>query len=246
MNQSLRVLAIGATSGILQQCLRLRLQEENIDGILVGRDLRRLEQMADDLRVRQPESSWRIEIVDFLDHHAIETLIARCGDIDLAYVAHGALIDQLDCEQSLLRTQESLSINALSPALFCSAIATRLEQQGHGQLVIFGSVAGDRGRRSNYIYGASKALLARYAQGLQHKFAGSQVHVSLVKPGPTATAMTAHLAASTRLAPVDKVAACIERGVRAKKPVIYAPAIWAWIMLIIIHLPRQIFNRMKI
>lgn len=246
MTQALRVLAIGASSGILTHCLRQRVQEQVVHGVLVGRDPRKLQQIADDLRVRNPESSWRIETVDFEDANAIQALIDSVGVIDLAYVAHGALIEQSECEQDLTRTRASLAINALSPALFCEAIAHRLEQQGQGQLVIFGSVAGDRGRRSNYVYGASKGLLARYAQGLQHRFAATAIRVTLVKPGPTATAMTAHLATSTRLAPVDKVAACIEKGVRAGRPVVYAPPLWALIMLVIMHLPRFVFNRMKI
>jgi NAD(P)-dependent dehydrogenase (short-subunit alcohol dehydrogenase family) len=108
-------------------------------------------------------------------------------------------------------------------------------------------VAGDRGRRSNYVYGAAKGLVTRYAQGLQHRLAGSgsALRVVLVKPGPTATPMTAHLP-QRGLAPVELVARTIVQGSKAGKPVVYAPGKWALIMMVIRHLPAFVFNKMNI
>jgi short-subunit dehydrogenase len=122
-----------------------------------------------------------------------------------------------------------------------------MTQQNHGTLVLIGSVAGDRGRRSNYVYGASKGLVTRYAQGLQHRFAGTPVKVILVKPGPTDTPMTADFKAKgMKLASVEDVAKSIVSGVAAGKTVIYAPGKWGLIMMVIRHLPNIIFNRMNI
>ena len=118
---------------------------------------------------------------------------------------------------------------------------------GHGTLGVIGSVAGDRGRKSNYVYGAGKGLVARYAQGLQHRLAGTGVTVTLIKPGPTRTPMTAHLGDSgPSLADVAKVAATIVSGMEKRRNVVYAPRRWWVIMMIIRHLPRFIFNKMDI
>ena len=142
-------------------------------------------------------------------------------------------------------------MNAISPALFAEAFARRLAAAGRGTLTIIGSVAGDRGRRANYTYGAAKGFLERYAEGMDHRLARSGVSVVLVKPGPTDTPMTAAVMArgkgkGRRPAPVDEVAQAIVRGIDARKPVIYAPAIWWPIMTIVRNLPRFVFNRLDI
>jgi hypothetical protein len=122
-----------------------------------------------------------------------------------------------------------------------------MEKAGKGTLAIIGSVAGDRGRKSNYVYGAAKGLVARYAQGLQHRLAHSAVKVVLIKPGPTDTPMTAHLKASgVRLADAGCVATLIVRAIKSGKPVVYAPRKWGLIMYIIIHMPWIIFKKMDV
>ena len=116
-----------------------------------------------------------------------------------------------------------------------------------GTIVVLGSVAGDRGRKSNYVYGAAKGLVTRYIQGLQHRLAGSGIKVVLIKPGPTDTPMTASLKEKgVKLAPVDEVAAAILLAADKGVPVAYEPKKWWLIMMIIRHLPNFIFNRMNI
>ena len=123
----------------------------------------------------------------------------------------------------------------------------RWQEANHGTIALIGSVAGDRGRKSNYVYGAAKGLVTRYAQGLQHRFAGSGVKVVLIKPGPTDTPMTAHLKGKgAKFAPVEGVAKQIVEGVEAGKQVIYAPGKWWLIMMVIRHLPNFVFNRLEI
>ena len=131
--------------------------------------------------------------------------------------------------------------------LFAEAFVARMEGAGAGSIVLVGSVAGDRGRKSNYVYGAAKGLVTRYAQGLQHRLADSGLHVMLVKPGPTDTPMTAHLRErGARLAPPEAVARAVVRGVERRSRVVYAPAKWHLIMMVVRHLPHFIFRRMDI
>ena len=140
-----------------------------------------------------------------------------------------------------------LTVNGISPVLFAEAFAGPMQKANHGTLAIIGSVAGDRGRKSNYVYGAAKGLVARYAQGLQHRLAGTGVKVVLIKPGPTNTPMTAHLKQQgARLANVEDVARLIVKGINQGKPVVYAPGKWALIMMIIRNLPDIVFNKLDI
>lgn len=244
-----KLIIIGATSSIAQHCARHWVSEP-CKLLLVGRDESRLARAADDLRVRSPSSEIDCVTVDFADASAIDALLgqyAASGPIDLALIAHGDLPDQQQSQQDLGKCRDALALNGLSPALFMEGLAAHMERAGRGQLGVIGSVAGDRGRKSNYIYGAAKAMLDRYAQGMQHRFAGSAVVVSLIKPGPTETPMTAHLVGGgPALAKVEDVARSIVEGMSKGKAVIYAPGKWVVIMLVIKHLPRFIFNKMDI
>jgi decaprenylphospho-beta-D-erythro-pentofuranosid-2-ulose 2-reductase len=187
---------------------------------------------------------------DFLEPNKISSLIneiARAGDIDIALIAHGSLPDQQQCQDNLDTCLDALSINGISPVLFAEAIAAQMQKVNKGTLAIIGSVAGDRGRKSNYVYGAAKGLVTRYAQGLQHRLASTGVSVVLIKPGPTDTPMTAHLKQQgAKLASVESVAFIIVDGIRKGKSQIYAPAKWAVVMMVIRHLPTVIFNKMDI
>ena len=237
---------IGASSAIAEHCARLWARK-SADFLLVGRDLARIQRVADDLRVRSPQSDIQIVQIDFLDVEAIATLAQQAAQsaIDIVLIAHGDLPVQQNCEQDLHQAQAALQVNGLSPALFAEAFAKQLAQQGRGTLALIGSVAGDRGRKANYVYGAGKGMLERYAQGLQHRFATTGIKIVLIKPGPTATPMTAHLP-SGGLAKVDQVAHAIIKAIESGKPVAYVPAKWQLIMLIVQHLPRWIFHKLNI
>lgn len=237
---------IGASSAIAEHCARLWARE-SADFLLVGRDLARVQRVADDLRVRSPQSDIQTVQIDFLDVEAIATLAHQAAQsaIDIVLIAHGDLPVQQNCEQDLHLAQAALQVNGLSPALFAEAFAKQLAQQGRGTLALIGSVAGDRGRKANYVYGAGKGMVERYAQGLQHRFATTGIKIVLIKPGPTATPMTAHLP-SGGLAKVDQVAHAIIKAIESGKPVAYVPAKWQLIMLIVQHLPRWIFHKLNI
>lgn len=217
---------------------------------LIGRDLERLEKIARDLKVRSPNSEFHSMTADFLAPSAIqkavdEALSVRAADIVL--IAHGSLPDQDACQNDLAAAQQAMEINALSPVLYAEAFAAHMERAGKGTLILIGSVAGDRGRKSNYVYGAAKGLVTRYAQGLQHRFAGSGVKILLVKPGPTDTPMTAHLKRDgARLTPVEDVANEIVQAADKGVATLYTPRKWQLIMWVIRHMPAAIFNKLNI
>ena len=245
-----RILIIGATSTIAEHCARRWVAEGPAHVTLVARDTVKAERIAADLRVRSPSATIAMRGVDFVDPSSIRALVdsvASAGPIDIALIAHGSLPDQSVCESDLVACREALEINAVSPALFAEAIAGAMQRAGRGHLIVIGSVAGDRGRKSNYTYGAAKGLLDRQAEGLQHRFAMTDVRVTLVKPGPTDTPMTATMKAKGgKLADPDDVARLIVDGARSGRPVVYAPGKWALIMFVIRNLPRAVFARMNI
>lgn len=245
-----RIVIVGATSAMAEHCARLWAQEASVDLTLIGRDPTRLEKIAADLRARSPRSSIHVLATGFLDPKIIKTVVdelAAKGAIDKVLIAHGALPDQTECEANLSLCKETLEINGISPVLFAEAFAFHMKKAGYGTLGIIGSVAGDRGRKSNYAYGAGKALVACYAQGLQHRFAKTNVKIVLIKPGPTDTPMTAKfMDDGMKLAPVEAVAKGIVRGMKKGQAVVYVPCKWQLIMLVITHLPSFLFNKLDI
>ena len=250
MNEKRRIVIVGATSAIAEHCARLWLKELSVDLILVGRDTQRIERVATDLKVRNPHSEIWVVQAEFLNPEAINVTvndIFKLGRIDIVLIAHGSLPEQVECQNDLQSCCDALEINAISPVLYAEAFAKEMEKANRGTIALIGSVAGDRGRKSNYVYGAAKGLVTRYVQGLQHRFAGTGVKVVLIKPGPTDTPMTAHLKSEgAKLAPVESVAKQIVEGMESDKPVNYAPRKWWLIMMIIRHLPSVIFNKLDI
>ncbi len=250
MNSKKRIIIVGATSSIAKHCARLWVTELPVELFLLGRDAAKLERVADDLRVRGTETDVHTMQLDFLNPAAIQAAandIASQGCLDIVLIAHGNLPEQKACENDLTACRDALEINAISPVLFAQAFAGKMAETNHGTLAIIGSVAGDRGRKTNYIYGAAKGLVERCAQGMQHRFAGSNVKIVLIKPGPTDTPMTRHLQqAGAKLARVEAVAREIVTAIEAGKRVVYVPAKGQLIMEIIRHLPAFVFNKLNI
>lgn len=246
----MKIVVVGATSAIAEHCCRLWVAEGPVELILLVRDRAKAEPIAADLRRRGPGATVTVMTADFHDPAAIAAQVAAitaAGPIDLVLIAQGWLADQARCQQDLAFLREALEINAVSPALFAEAFAAQFARQGHGTLALIGSVAGDRTRRANYSYGAAKGFLSRYAEGLQHRFAGTGVKVVLIKPGPTDSPMTAERQArGVRVAATDAVARTIVAGLKRGRPVIYAPPAWRLIMLAARHLPRFVFDRVSV
>jgi len=245
----MKIVVIGATSSIAEHCCRLWAAEDAADFVLMARDTAKAGKIAADLTVRGARSV-SLAKPEFFDPAAIgafaEDTIAA-GPVDLVLIAHGWLSDQQSCQDDLALCRESLEVNAVSPILFAEAFARPFAKADRGTIALLGSVAGDRGRKVNYTYASSKGLMSRYAEGMQHRFAGTGVKVVLIKPGPTDSPMTAALKArGGKVAPVDQVARETVNGIRRGRPMVYTPMIWWPIMLIVRHIPRFIFNRLSI
>jgi short-subunit dehydrogenase len=245
-----RIVIVGATSGIAKECARIWIKESPVELTLVVRDTSRAQALVSDLLVRSPNSKIDAISTDFTSPAAIKGLVDavyQSKTIDIVLIAHGTLPEQAECESNLELCNDTLEINGVSPCLFAEAFANVMQHQGKGSIAIIGSVAGDRGRKSNYIYGAAKGLVSRYAEGMQHRFASSRLNITLIKPGPTATPMTEKMRANgMKMAPADLVAKEIVEGIAKGKTLIYTPKKWQIIMLIIRHLPSFVFNKLNI
>jgi decaprenylphospho-beta-D-erythro-pentofuranosid-2-ulose 2-reductase len=231
-------------------CARLWIGNTPLEIVLVGRTKNKLAQIAADLKVRSPETIITTIETQFNDPYQIQATvdqIAATRVIDIVLIAHGTLPDQATCQSDLLTCKDALDINGISPVLFAERFALHMQNADTGTLAVIGSVAGDRGRKSNYVYGAAKGLVTRYTQGLQHRLASTRVKVVLIKPGPTDTPMTAHLKQSgAKLAALDLVAKDIVRGIETGNRVVYTPRVWWLIMLVIRHLPHLVFRKLNI
>jgi decaprenylphospho-beta-D-erythro-pentofuranosid-2-ulose 2-reductase len=250
MKPKKRIVIIGATSAIAQQCARLWAKENPEEIVLVGRNQEKLDRVSSDLKVRAANTNITSITGNFLDPTQIQNMVDQIfskGNVDIALIAHGSMLGQEACQLDLKLCREALGVNGISPVLFAETFSMHMQKANSGTLAVIGSVAGDRGRKSNYVYGAAKGLVMRYVQGLQHRLANTNVKVVLIKPGPTDTPMTAQLKKSgAKLAAVDRVAEEIVRGIEKGKLVIYTPNIWFVIMLIIRHLPNFLFRRLEI
>ncbi|MDY7227629.1 SDR family oxidoreductase [Hyalangium rubrum] len=243
-----KVLVLGATSAIAQSTVRL-LAARGASLYLVGRNATNLDAVAKDAATRGAAKVEQ-QALDLNDTAAHEALVERAtqalGGLDGALIAHGVLGDQKACERSWVDAEQVLRTNFLSAASLLTVLANRFEAQKAGTLVVISSVAGDRGRQSNYVYGASKGALNVFLQGLRNRLAPSGVAVVTVKPGFVDTPMTAHLPKNKLFASPDKVARGILRAADGRKNEVYVPGIWALIMLIIRSIPEGIFKRLKL
>ena len=243
-----KILILGATSAIAEATARLWAREGH-RLYLIGRNVGRLDGMAADLKIRGAESTHVavLDLNDFGQHEAaIGEAIRTLEGIDIALIAHGTLGDQKACERDFSLTLQELKTNALSAISLLTHLANRLESQGHGCLAVISSVAGDRGRQSNYVYGTAKGALTVFLQGLRQRLCKSGVQVLTVKPGFVDTPMTREFKKGFLWAEPERVASRIDAGIRRNRNVVYAPWFWFWIMLIIRFVPETVFKKLKL
>ena len=242
------IIVIGATSGIAQAICRL-LSERHCRLFLVARDSAKLAAVVADLKVRGADVAGTA-VADLSDTGSHAELIAfawqQLGSVDAAIIAHGLLGDQKEAERNWTEAAAILHVNFTSVASLVTHLANAFEKQGSGQIVAIGSVAGDRGRKTNYYYGAAKAAVETLMEGVRHRLAPQGIGVLLVKPGFVDTPMTAHLPRSPLFASADNVARSIVSAMDNGKSTIYVPFFWKPIMLIIRSLPEAIFNKLSI
>ena len=244
----MKILILGATSAIAQAYARRRAQGCNF--VLAARRDDRLAAIAADLRASGAASA-EIFVADLAGIDRIEEsasgLRARFGAFDEIVIAYGVLGEQAAAEADLAQARALIDSNFTSAALWVLALLKGHPESTPLTIVVIGSVAGDKGRASNFIYGSAKAGLDRFLEGLQQKYDGSAVRIVRVKPGFVDTPMTAGIAKGGPLwATADRVAADIERAVAKGRRVTYTPWFWRLIMMIIRHLPWFVFRRLKI
>lgn len=249
MNRDGRIILLGATSAMAEATARLY-AAEGARLTLVGRRAERLEAMAQDLRGRGARDV-RVEVAELDRPAAARDQLAAWADGGCAAVLlfYGVLGDQARAEQDLAHAREILTVNFTSAAEWSLAAAGLLEAQGYGALVVIGSVAGDRGRQSNYVYGAAKAGLGVLVQGIAHRLAlrAPGARAVLVKPGFVETPMTDHLPRGGPLwAKPEQVARKIVRAAGSGGPIAYAPGFWRLVMLAIRATPAAVFHRTKL
>lgn len=243
-----KILIIGATSAIAEATAR-RFAAQGAILYLLARNQERLGTLASDLRIR---GASKVAYGEFdacaFDNHQqlLEGVIAELGGLDTLLIAYGTLSDQKACESSVELTLQELNINALSVIALLTRLAPHFETQGEGCIAVIGSVAGDRGRQSNYVYGTAKGALSIFLQGLRNRLHKRGVQVLTIKPGFVDTPMTAEFPKGPLWATPEKVAMDIEKAIENKRNVLYTPSFWWLIMGIIRSVPEFVFKRLSL
>jgi decaprenylphospho-beta-D-erythro-pentofuranosid-2-ulose 2-reductase len=241
--QSVVVLGGGSDIG-LAVARRLAADRARIVGLAV-RNPKTVETAAEEVRA----AGTKVEVLDFdaddLESHEafVDEAFRRVGDIDLVLLAYGLLGH--DARFKRRRAVELVHTNFLGSVSVLLPLVDRMQRQGHGTVVVLSSVAGERVRKTNFAYGASKAGLDGFCQGLGDALVGSGVQVMVVRPGFVRTKMTAGLDEPPFTSTSDEVAEAIVVGLRAGKQLIWVPAILRWVMVVARHMPRPIFRRLR-
>lgn len=241
-----KILIIGATSAIAESVARLYAARAAALYV-VGRSPGKLDAIAADLRVRgaQRVDTGVLDVNDIAAHGVLlDNAWAALGGIDTVLIAHGTLPDQVACDASVDLSLQEFATNGTSTIALAAALAQRL--QSGATLAVISSVAGDRGRASNYLYGSAKAAVTAYLSGLGQRLRPAGVNVLVIKPGFVDTPMTAAFKKGALWATPDKVAAGILKAIGKRKAVAYLPGFWWAIMMIIKNIPEFVFRRIKL
>lgn len=248
MTAQKRVLICGATSAIATATARCFAADHDLL-FLVARDLQKLDAVAADLRVR---GAGRVEtyVMDLTCTAEHQRMIEECarslGGIDTVLVAHGTLPDQAACQQSFATARAELETNFVSVVSLLTLVGNYFEQRRAGTIAVISSVAGDRGRQSNYVYGAAKGAVSIFMQGLRNRLHGAGVRVVTIKPGFVDTPMTAGFAKSPMWADAGSVGRGIHRALCRGNDVVYLPWFWRPIMWLIRLVPERLFKRLRL
>ncbi len=242
------MLILGATSAIAQETAKLFAADDD-RLFLIARSEDKLKAMADDLRLRGNQEVG-YAVADLADTTQHERLLARAtaelGGLDTVLIAHGTLSDQKACERDFALVERELRVNFLSAISLLTHLANQFERQGEGCLAVISSVAGDRGRKSNYVYGAAKGGLTIFLQGLRHRLHARGVRVLTIKPGFVDTPMTSAFEKGLLWVGPEQIARGIHRAIVRKKDVVYLPWFWRGIMATIRALPEPVFAKLNI
>lgn len=247
-NTPRKILVLGATSGIAEATCRIW-AAQGASLFLVARNAEKLAAVAADLRTRGA-SFVDTAVADLDDTEKHPQLLAHAVNsltgMDIAYLAHGILGDQAEAERDFDAAAQILYTNLLAPVSLLTWLANYCVPRKSGVLAVISSVAGDRGRKSNYVYGASKAGLTAFLGGLRNRVDREGVTVLTIKPGPTRTAMTAGMPKSDKFADVDSVAESIVKAIDKRQDVLYVPFQWRPIMWVIRSIPERLFKKQNL
>ncbi len=242
----MKMLILGATSAIAHEAAKC-FASEGAEFFLVGRTAEKLEAVAQDLKVRGAK---RVDtcLLDLsqLERHRelIDSAVETLGGLDTVLISHGTLGNQQQCQQSVEETLKEFTTNCTSVISLLTILGNYFEQQRHGCIAVVTSVAGDRGRRSNYVYGTTKGAVSLFVQGLRSRLYKAGVSVVTIKPGLVDTPMTAGLKKGPLFASPRVVGEGIYRAIKRRKEVVYLPGYWRAIMLIVKLLPEKVFKRL--
>lgn len=243
-----KILIVGATSALATVTARC-FAREGAALHLVARDHEKLERLAGDLRTRGAQHV-STSIFDALSPSSHAELVRHAAEelegIDGALIAHGTLPSQELCQTQWAATEQALSINLMSPLAFLTELGLYFEKRKKGNITVISSVAGDRGRQSNYVYGAAKGGLSIFLQGLRNRLAHHGVSVTTIKPGFVDTPMTAHLPKGLLFASPERVGDRIYKAMKRGESVVYTPWFWRLIMGIIVCIPEFIFKKLRL
>lgn len=241
----MHVAFLGATKG-MGRALARRMAARGDRLVLLGRDADELQKSASDLEARGA-TEVGTAVCDLADPStfapALDAAQQHLGKLDCVVVTAGVFATQEELEADVDEALRLVTIDFANTVGFCEHARARLLDGGGGKLCVFSSVAGDRGRKPVVIYGAAKAGLSAYLEGLDHKFRERGLQTICVKPGFVKTGMTANLKPPPFAGEPDAVAARVLKAIDRGKPVVYAPWIWRWILLVIRSLPRFVMRR---
>jgi len=241
-----KVVLLGATKGIGRALARL-LAARGEQLFLLGRDKEDLERSARDLEVRGARGGAGVSVCDLNDSTTFEPALqaaeSALSGFDTVVVSAGLFATQDKLEADAPFLEKMLHANFTGTILFCEAARKRLLAKGGGTLCVFSSVAGERGRKPVVLYGAAKAGLSAYLEGLDHKYRAAGLRTVCVKPGFVKTSMTEGLKPPPFAGEPEQVARIALRAIERGTPVVYAPGAWALVMLVIRSLPRFVMRK---
>lgn len=243
-----KILIVGATSAIAEATARLWAQQ-GAQIYLLGRNTEQLATISADLKIRGAAGAQHalLDANDFARHSdVLNSAVSALGGIDAVLIAHGTLGDQAACQRDFNVALQELNTNAISVISLLTHLANSFEAQKHGSIVVISSVAGDRGRQSNYVYGTAKGAVSIFLQGLRNRLQPAGVQVLTIKPGFVDTPMTASFKKGALWASPEAIAGIILKSIEKRRDVVYAPWFWFGIMTIIKSIPEKIFKKLKL